>query len=361
MNVERQMAETQIAIRERCATWVRIFFAENDAAAPFSLIRAVLLFVFSLALTIVWQIWWGGNGWVFFTSLGMVCLSFSRFSGVRQAFPLPDVVFGLIMAQGLHWFLTYVRPSGKVGACDELLLAFDANTFGRGSDFIFGAVLKGHPLVAIFFILVHKALPLALALTYLALPNSSQIRRQYCGLIGLAAVLIFTIMYGLCPGAGPIYAFAGEFPSTVPTLSQPHVRIIEHVELNTTPSGHVAWALLMFWFLRKHCTSKVTNWVAGGFLFATTVATMVTGEHYLIDLILAWPYAVGVWELTVRRWNAAGVCLLLVVLWEIALRAEWALLLSREVAWVLLSATMAVPLLMQRRVSAVESRALRQA
>lgn len=323
-------------------------------------LTAVLLVMFSVTLTLAWPLlalgrygdifWW--NGWVLFTCLGMVALSSSRLFGAQQAFALPEAVFGLIMARGLNWFLTYVRPSGKVAAVDELLLAFDAKVFGRNAGFVLGKLFVRYPLPGIFFVLAHKALPLALALTYLALPNSKQVRRQYCMLIALAAVIIFGVMYGLCPGAGPIYAFATEFPFEVPTLAQPHARIIANAALNTTPSGHLAWALLMYWFVRKHCTSKVTLWMSGGFVFATAVATMGTGEHYWIDLILALPFAAGIWELTWRRWRAAAFCLSLVALWEIALQTGWALRPPAGAIWAALSATAIVPFLPRRNVRA---------
>ncbi len=55
------------------------------------------------------------------------------------------------------------------------------------------------------------------------------------------------------------------------------------------PSLHMAWALLVWWY------SRGLSWwersIALLFLVFTLLATLGTGEHYLIDLIVAFPFA----------------------------------------------------------------------
>jgi hypothetical protein len=352
MKTEQQVIRQQVSESKHDASSRRVASVKHNDSINFT--KAFLFLIFSLTVTISWPhlasgrfggiLWW--NGWVFFTCLGMICLSWSRFLGAQHAFPVPEVLFGVIMARGLNWFLTYVRPSHKIEAVDELLYAFDVKTFGQDADVVMGKLVTWYHAPGIFIILVHKALPLALVLAYLALPNSKQIRRRYCALIGLAAVIIFGVMYGLCPGAGPAYAFGTNFPFTVPTLVTPHARILENSQLNTTPSGHLAWALLMFWFAREHCVGKLTHWLLGAFVVGTAVATMGTGEHYVIDLILAVPFAVGIWELHNRRWKMAASFLLLVGVWEVALSTAWALLVPTGIVWVMVSGTLVVPLVL---------------
>jgi hypothetical protein len=64
----------------------------------------------------------------------------------------------------------------------------------------------------------------------------------------------------------------------------------------------MAWVLLVWWY------SRALSWwersIAFFFLFFTVLATLGTGEHYLIDLVVAFPFAVFV-EALVRFRPAA--------------------------------------------------------
>jgi hypothetical protein len=65
---------------------------------------------------------------------------------------------------------------------------------------------------------------------------------------------------------------------------------------NAMPSMHVTWALLTFWICRD---LRRGRWIAGAFLICTVISTLSTGEHYLVDLIAAFPLALVVWEVCV--------------------------------------------------------------
>ena len=137
-------------------------------------------------------------------------------------------------------------------------------------------------------------------------------------MIALSAVVVFA-MYTVCPGAGPRYLFHDDFPFGTKAIAEPHAVIFaEPVVLNTTPSGHLAWALLVFWCVRQHSKSKFARWMAGGFCALTAVSTMGTGEHYLIDLVLALPFAAGIWDMVMGRWKFALGYWLAVVVWSVA-------------------------------------------
>src|ERR1039457_4517613 len=177
MRTEQQVIRQQASESKQDASGRRVVSVKHNDSINFT--KAFLFLIFSLTVTISWPhlasgrfgsiLWW--NGWVFFTCLGMICLSWSRFLGAQHAFPVPEVLFGVIMARGLNWFLTYVRPSHKIEAVD-------VKTFGQDADVVMGKLVTWYHAPGIFIILVHKALPLALVLAYLALPNSKQIDRK---------------------------------------------------------------------------------------------------------------------------------------------------------------------------------------
>ena len=287
--------------------------------------------------------WW--NPWVMFTSIGMVCLSLSRFFGIEQAFMAPEIALGVILTQVLSLGITHGNPSDRTGAFDELLFAFDTRFFGSQCDVILGKLFDRYFPLRLFFVQIYNALPLAFVLAYLALPNSKRVRRQYCAMMALPAVVLVA-MYTVCPGAGPRYLFRNDFPFSTKAIMEPHVIVFSQpVLLNTTPSGHLAWALLLFWIVRRHSASKAARYVAGTFVALTAVSTMGTGEHYLIDLVLALPFAAGIWDMVMGRWKWALGYSLSVVVWSVGLRLGWALDAPSPVVWVAMIATMAVPIL----------------
>jgi hypothetical protein len=111
-------------------------------------------------------------------------------------------------------------------------------------------------------------------------------------------------------------------------------------DLNTTPSGHFGWALLMFWFASRY-GGKPLRIAAGLFAAAIAIATLVTGEHYIIDLVLSVPFGAGVWALVHRSWRLAVLSLAVTAIWCVALASGAALALPPVVAWVLTAATIA--------------------
>lgn len=100
------------------------------------------------------------------------------------------------------------------------------------------------------------------------------------------------------------------------------------------------WALLLFWFALRYCGRRVIAGT-GVFLLLTLLCTLGRGEHYVIDLIVAVPFAAGLWVLAERRWVRAGLAMLIVSLWCVALNQGWALTLPRTVVWFACALTVA--------------------
>jgi predicted membrane-bound spermidine synthase len=159
------------------------------------------------------------------------------------------------------------------------------------------------------------------------------------------------LLYQLCPISGPRYAFGGAFPLATPdaaalplaaTLVQPAAR-------NGMPSWHVGWALIL-WLNAWHAPRAVR---AGFALFfaLTVLATLATGEHYLVDLVAVFPAAVAVQAACNRhlawndpqRWRAIAAGATLTLAWIAAVRygasafveipgLTWAVVLATPIA-----------------------------
>jgi hypothetical protein len=299
-------------------------------------IPAILYTTFSVSAMLLWPhahdhihwLWW--NYSILFITIGMVCISVSRFFGPAPAFFMNEII-GLVFFACQVVFFRLVLPSNKVGAVDEFLFWFDVRNFGAWCDLILAKVFDAYIAIHLLCGIAYCALPLAVVLVYLAIPNL-ELRRRYAlmfAITGLALCAFFPI----CPGAGPKFLFGNDFPFHTPAQLVPQVRIIPDAALNTTPSGHLAWALLVLLVARQHC-GKYSQYNATVFLVLTILATMGMGEHYVIDLVVAVPFAVGMWVMMQRRWKEATFEYLAVIVWSLALRGGWALQLPRTVVWI---------------------------
>ncbi len=82
------------------------------------------------------------------------------------------------------------------------------------------------------------------------------------------------------------------------------------------PSIHVATALLMFLFARG-------KWWKGFslmFLVGTSIATLASGEHYVMDLIVAVPFACFVDATVSKRFGAGLISAIGVLVWLLSIR-----------------------------------------
>jgi len=269
----------------------------------------------------------------------MLAISIGRFHGVRPPYPAPELcIFSYPFFFGISVVNLY--PSTNVLAFDELFLAFDRN-FGY-VGLVIGGLFRQTPVLEWLLTFVYISLMLAVALFFLALPSQT-VRKKFVAAVALMGLLLVPL-YALCPGAGPLYLLQDNFPWQVPDLLQPQARIIPPsvtvqgsrtvtmVPLNAAPSGHIAWALLMFWFSRKYC-GRALQIACGIFLVLTCLATLGTGEHYLVDLFLAVPFTAGLWALVHRQWRFAGIALLVVILWLVGLREGWTLTMPPLLIW----------------------------
>jgi hypothetical protein len=178
---------------------------------------------------------------------------------------------------------------------DLFLYSFDSS-LGVQISFWMGQVFWKWPWLREVSLVFYIALPLPLALTYAA-----QLRRV--GSNALVVMLAFlvtgpagVVFYNVLPACGPVHIFGSAFPwhpmSTMEAMRMSVFPILIPGARNAIPSLHMTWVLLIWWNSRG-----LPRWVRGfalGFVWFTALATLGTGEHYFIDLVVAFPFSLMV-------------------------------------------------------------------
>lgn len=122
--------------------------------------------------------------------------------------------------------------------------------------------------------------------------------------IFFVAAFLGYIAYNIFPVAGPGYAFGSAFPNFELPFSQARRLLVEPiplywgVERNGMPSLHMTWALQIWWNMRE--VSKLAYRSAFVYAMITFLGTMGVAEHYMVDLIVAFPFALMVQAICTR-------------------------------------------------------------
>lgn len=195
------------------------------------------------------------------------------------------------MSAGVNLFLRYL---GTVNLPRYDLYAASIDRYLGNPSFVIGQFLIHHVGLAWFvnfaYAGVFEIMILTLA-SYLWLRPMNEawlVARTF-----LMNVCFAVPLYCLIPVSGPIYAFPG-FPFAMPGHFTPHPITISAgpnglpAAPNGIPSVHTSSALLIVWFTWRWKWGRV---VGLSFLVLTIVATLGMGEHYVVDLIAAVPYA----------------------------------------------------------------------
>jgi len=195
---------------------------------------------------------------------------------------IPDKFEDFCIGVSIPVFVCLLLP---IGAATGWLRPATLDVFFRRADMALG--LDGFALTRWllrtgWYVLVspiYSALPLVLALGW-ALERSRTLLRA--AVIG--AVLAIPL-YLLFPAAGPEYAFSN-FPdpnSVAVSIGWVHPR-------NCFPSMHLTWAILVAWNLRN----PRWRWLFVVYAALMALATVACGEHYFVDILAAFPFAVAV-------------------------------------------------------------------
>ena len=168
------------------------------------------------------------------------------------------------------------------------------------------------------------------------------------------------LFYNLFPACGPHALFQQGFPFHPFPMADAHRLQLESIAIagprNAIPSLHMAWVLLAWWYSRG--LSWLERLIVLTFLVFTAFATLGTGEHWFVDLIVAFPFALFVQAIAAyslswkdsRRAAAFLFGLLCTLGWLIALRYGarffWTSVL---VPWTLAAATVTLTIIRQRK------------
>jgi len=194
------------------------------------------------------------------------------------------------------WSIPFLKLAMQIRAhkLDLFLYAFDAG-FGFQPSFAMGRLFAAYPRLASTEMMVYVTLAVPVALVYIGhLRKASRFSIDILALFLLNSCLGY-VLFWIFPAAGPSFAFAGSYPMAAPPVASLNIVPISLAALpNAMPSVHVSTALLVWFNSRPWRTARVLALI---FLIATMVSTLGLGEHYLIDLVVAFPYAVLVQSL----------------------------------------------------------------
>ncbi len=182
----------------------------------------------------------------------------------------------------------------------------------------------------------------------------------------LVTAPIGVIFYNLFPALGPTYIFGPRFPWNPLTIDQAARLLLEPIQVagyrNAMPSLHIAWVLLAWWFSRG--LSVWERSIAMVFMVFTAFATLGSGEHYFIDLVVGFPFALFVYALcafplgwTQQRKVAFGLGLGLTLAWFAVLRQGVKLFwVSPILPWLACLVTVAAVVILQQRLEGASAK-----
>ncbi|HET6930056.1 MAG TPA: phosphatase PAP2 family protein [Candidatus Acidoferrum sp.] len=231
-----------------------------------------------------------------------------------------------------EWCASYFLEWGaraRPTVLDLYLFSFDASLHIQPA-FLMGQLFAKFPNFAAVSVIVYLSLPVAIGLTF-----AGCVRRDRENAVPAVIAFLITGPIGACfyttfPALGPVHIFLNRFPWVSLTAQQVQSLVLEPVAMagprNAIPSLHAAWIFLVFWYARR--LSLVERVAAGGFVFFTLCATLGTGEHYFVDLIVAVPFTVMIVAVTQilcvreqrKAWGALAYGLLTTLAWFGALR-----------------------------------------
>lgn len=242
---------------------------------------------------------------------------------------------------------------------DLFLYSFDGS-LGVQISFLMGQAYALWPWFKIAGELFYVGLPIPIAVVY-----SGQLLRVRQRAIPAMAAFLLTgpigiIFYNIFPAMGPVHLVRNSFPWHPFSADMFRRVLLEAVAIhgprNAIPSLHMGWVLLTWWYSKG--LSVVERSITMLFVVFTVCATMGTGEHYLIDLVLAYPFAILMMALCAwpPAWKQTRVLQALlfgtatILVWFAALRyTPHVFWISTAVPWLLCAATVGVSIWVKKR------------
>ena len=234
--------------------------------------------------------------------------------------PVFVVIAGILLQESAGWHpLTF----------DGVLASVD-RSFGVDPSAFAGVLVRRSGALWWTSKLVYDSLPMALCAVEAA-------RWRRFGANDRDHILIAAVVAGaaaqlvsqLVPACGPRFLWGSAFPMSAAGLSPGgDLSNISPAEFrNAFPSLHMTGAFLVAWSARPFGRAiRLLTWL---YVALTVVATLGSGEHYLVDLIVAAPFALAV-RLGVRHEEVKriGILLALVAVWTALIRGYASILIQ---------------------------------
>lgn len=154
------------------------------------------------------------------------------------------------------------------------------------------------------------------------------VRRQGMGgaivLAYIGEMLAGPLLYAILPACGPVYVFRSGWLHPSPVQAE----VIRASGMpNAFPSLHVATAVVFMFFAR----GRLMRGVALGIAAATVLATLSTGEHYLIDMVPGMIFGCYAASVGYRRFQEAAVYLGITLTWSLLVRFKFQAMIDHPI------------------------------
>ena len=203
---------------------------------------------------------------------------------------------------------------------DAALYRIDGS-LGFQPSLAIGRVVHSLPELKSFIQLVYDALPLFLAALLGLRLRLGESSLHPLPLTVFAAVSCGFVMYFILPASGPRFLLAANFPTfAIPGQYLPAGTSPTPIPFfrSAMPSLHMAWALVLLFGSRPFPAAVRNFFLALAVLTAT--ATLGLGEHYSVDLVASFPFALACHAVCLPRgtpWRLQSM------LWGLGLTISW--------------------------------------
>ncbi len=272
---------------------------------------------------------------------------------------LPSVLF--VASEYMASTLLDITEKLHPKTFDLFLYSFDCSLRVQLS-FLMGKLFWTWLWVRFVCLVIYIALPLPLGLVYAAQLRQKKEKAFAVMLAFLVTGPVGVLFYNMLPACGPVHVFAAAFPFHPPSIADVmHMNVVPVLlkgARNAIPSLHMAWVLLVWWNSRG--LARWVRAIAMVFVVLTAMATLGTGEHYFIDLVVAFPFSLMVQALcsyslpfrTGARRNAflfgTFVTLIWLALLSFSVSVFW---ISPVLPWAMIVATIAPSIIFWNRLT----------
>ncbi len=238
--------------------------------------------------------------WASFLGMGSLVVMGLRAiwsEGEKRRVILLALIPGILFLASNHFagYLHLWTEKAHPKVFDLYLYSFDSSLRVPFAFLLGQAFAKWEVLNAVSMVF-YVGLPFALAIVYAGQAVRLGVKAVPIFVAFLIAGPIGGVFYNLLPALGPVHLFGEGFPWHPLAADQARRLLLEPVAINglrnAIPSLHMGWTLMAWWYSRG--LSVWERGIAFAFVAFTILATMGTGEHYFIDLVVAFPFVLFV-------------------------------------------------------------------